>query len=101
MPYVIMANLRSHFLIKSASGLFLVLVAWLVTLPRPIHCNQMPLKSLQTEAALSEAGKIVKNVAIIGTSVLRAGTQSPGLIHPRLGSVRCRQCLFPSKIDIE
>lgn len=101
MAYVNMANLTSHFLSKSASSLFLVLVAWLVTLLRPIRCDQMPLESFQAEAAMLEAGKIVKNVAIIGISVLRAGTQSLGLMHPRLGSVRCRECLFPSKIVIE
>jgi len=84
MPYVNMANLASHFLNKSASGLVLVLVVWLVTLLRPIHCNQMPFENLQAQAPMLEAGKAVKNVAIIGIFVLRAGIQCPGLIH--LGS---------------
>ncbi|KAL8900862.1 MAG: hypothetical protein Q9207_005486 [Kuettlingeria erythrocarpa] len=69
-----MASSSSRFLNKSVSGPFLALVAWLVTLLRPIHCNQIPLKNLQTEAASSEAGKIVKKVAIIGSGPSGAAT---------------------------
>ena len=63
-----MTNSRGREIHEAASGLFLVFIAWLVTLSPSVHCHQMPLKSLQTEAALSEARTIVKNVAIIGTS---------------------------------
>lgn len=52
----------------------------------------MPPQSLRKGAALSEAGKIVENVSIISLFVLSVGTESPGLIDPRLGTVRCREC---------
>ena len=90
-----MAGLRSHFLDKYTSSLFLVLTAWIVTLARPDDGKQMPLKGPETAAAFTENGNVVKNVAIIGIFVFRYGTQPLVLIDPRLGSVRCRKCFFP------